>query len=122
MNILQGEIAALITGTESLALPPQDFIYGLDLCDRWEDDRVISLLNWTYDRLADGGMAIFTNLQPDFPDRLLMKHILTWQQYYRRSEDWRELLARSRFGGEGISFKIEETGCLLFAIASKMLE
>ena len=118
-NVLRGNIPALISGEDSLALPPQDVIYALDLCDRWEDDRVLSLLDWTYDRLADSGTAVFANFQPNLPDRLLLKHLLNWPQFYRTEADWRELFERSRFGTSAIAFKTEETGWMLLAIASK---
>lgn len=119
MNVLQGNILALIAGEDSLALPPQDIIYALDLCDRWEDDRVVLLLDWAYDCLAEDGKAVFANLKPDFPDRLLFKHLLNWPQFYRTEAEWRSLLARSCFGAAAIAFQTDATGWMGFAIASK---
>jgi len=119
VTVLQGDIRALVEGRDRLALPPQNVIYGLDLCDRWEDDRVLSLLEWTYDRLAAGGTAVFTNFKPNLPDRLLLKHVLNWQQHERTEGDWRTLCDRSRFGAAAVQFKTEETGWLLLAIVSK---
>ena len=118
-NALKGDISALIDGKETLALPPQDVMYGLDLCDRWQDDRVVKLLDWVYERLTEGGTAIFSNFKPNFPDRLLFKHLLNWSRTYRTEADWQQLFARSRFGPDAIAFKTDATGCLLIAIASK---
>ena len=119
MNVLQGQILSLIAGQDRLALPPQHIIYALDLCDRLSDDQVVALLDWTYDRLVYGGTAVFTNFKPDFPDRLLLKHVFNWPQYYRTAEDLCSLLDSSQFGSSGVELKTEATGCMLLAIASK---
>ena len=119
ITVLYGHLRSLLSGQDRIALPPQQVIYGLDLCDRWEDDRIVALLDWVYERLAPGGMAIFSNLKPEFPDQLLLKHILNWQHHYRTEEDWQDLFRRSRFGQYSVKLVTDLMEWTLFAIARK---
>lgn len=104
INLLKGDITALVGGQDSLALPPQHGIYGLDMATRWDDAQVVALLDWCYDRLAAGGVVLLGSLPPDFPDALLLKHLLNWTLHYRTEADWQRLVAQSRFGPEEISY------------------
>jgi len=103
INLLKGDITALVEGQDNLALPPQQGIYGLDVAPRWDDERVVALLDWCYERLAGGGVVLLGSLSPDFPDALLLKHLLNWTLHYRTEADWQRLVAQSRFGPAMVS-------------------
>ncbi|MEM8639913.1 MAG: cyclic nucleotide-binding domain-containing protein [Cyanobacteria bacterium P01_G01_bin.54] len=118
-TVLYGRLASLLDGQDQLALPPQQVIYALDLCDRWEEPSVLTLLDWVYARLAPGGRAIFTNLQPNFPDEILLKHVLNWQRCYRTAAEWRELFQQSRGDWQQVEMETQAAPGMLMAMAMK---
>ncbi len=119
MTFLQNDIRAIIWKQEELALPPQQIIYGFNLCDRWSDEDVIALLNWIYEGLVDGGVAILSSYQPNTSDRLLLEYILNWKLCYRGSEDWHKLIQNSRFDLAQLEIQAVPSGYLLLTIVTK---
>lgn len=120
MTFLQNDIRAIVQDQERLALPPQQIIYGFNLCDRWRDGDVILLLNWIYQALAPQGTAILSSYHPEGSDRLLLEQILNWKIFPRIEESWRDLIHRSLFISAKIQFQTDPTGQFLFPLLTKI--
>ena len=119
MAFLQGNALRLAEGQEQVALPPQQVIYALGLCDYLDDAAVVALLDWAHDHLADGGAAIVSNLDRGNPDREFLAHVLEWKLNHRAPDDLRDLFARSRFGDAPLDVRVDETGVTLLATCAR---
>lgn len=117
VTLVQGN--ALPAAAENIALPPQDAVYALGLCEYLGDDQVVALLDRMHGLLLAGGRAILTNLAADNPDRGLMEHVLDWKANHRTADALRSLFARSLFANATVEIATEETGATLFAQCTK---
>lgn len=120
MTFLQNDIQAIIYDQEQLALPPQQIIYGLTLCDRWQDEDVVKLLDWIYQSLSEGGIGILSSYQPSDQDRLLLEYVLGWKLIYRSQEDWHRLIQRSLFQQTEVEFMMVPNQRFLLPIIKKI--
>ncbi|AFY62138.1 cyclic nucleotide-binding domain-containing protein [Synechococcus sp. PCC 6312] len=92
ITLIQNDVLLLAKGQEKLTLPPQKFIYSFGLLDYLTDEQLILILQWIATQLAEQGTVLLTNISPEHPDRLLIKHILEWSPYYRTSSELKEFL------------------------------
>jgi extracellular factor (EF) 3-hydroxypalmitic acid methyl ester biosynthesis protein len=109
----------LAKGQESIVLPPQDVIYSLGLAEYLDDDSAIALLDWSHDRLAEGGVVALTNLDPPRPLLAFMEQILDWTIQPRDEDRVRTLFRRSRLGDRGLELRRDASGADVFAISRK---
>jgi len=116
-TLIQGDVVT--SAGEGVALPPQHAIYALGLGEYLNDDQVVGLIDFAFDRLAPGGSFIITNLAATNPDRGLMAHVLGWKASHRAADGLRGLFARSHFGAAPVDVAADETGVTWFASASK---
>jgi hypothetical protein len=119
ITFLRADLSAVVAGQSSVALGPQHAIYGLGVCDYLTDEQVGALLDWIHDLLVPGGWTVLTNRDAVSPDRAFTEHILDWPVLHRTAEEFRGLLARSRFGGGAPELTREEAGVNLLARCRK---
>jgi len=111
----QANLIYLATGRQTLELVPQDFIYSIGLIDYFNDQFVIRLIDWVYDRLAPGGRVMLGNFHPRNPFKVFMDHILEWQLIHRDEAQMNELFQRSKFKRSCTNILFEDSGINLFA-------
>jgi extracellular factor (EF) 3-hydroxypalmitic acid methyl ester biosynthesis protein len=119
ITFLQTDLASVLGGAGSVALGPQQVIYGLGVCDYLSDDQVTALLDWAHGLLSPGGCVVLTNRDASSPDRAFVEHILDWPVRHRTEVELGQLFARSRFQGRPPQFVREEAGVNLFARCGK---
>lgn len=115
----QANLVYLSTGRQRLDLAPQDLVYSIGLIDYFNDQFVIKLLDWIYDRLAQGGRTLLGNFHPRHPDRHFMDHILEWKLIHRDEQNMNGLFAASKFARPCTRILFEDEGVNLFAECSK---
>jgi len=115
MRIEHGNLIYLVMGREKLALPPQQLVYSIGLIDYFNDEFVIRLMNWIFDRLEVGGRVILGNFHPRNPDKAFMDHVLDWPLIHRNESKMDELYLKSKFGRTCTRILFEEQGINLFA-------
>ncbi len=98
VDLVQGNLMRLALGREELKIPPQHLIYSIGLIDYFNDEFVVALLHWIYERLALGGEVILGNFHPCNPAKALMDYVLEWKLIHRSEDDMRRLFAASPFG------------------------
>lgn len=117
LRLEQRNLVHLVTGRQSLDLPPLDLAYSIGLIDYFDDAFVIRLLDYVYDRLRPGGRVILGNFHPDNPSKWFMDHVLGWRLNHRDEADMNRLFQASKFGGPCEEFRYEPQRINLFAIA-----
>jgi SAM-dependent methyltransferase len=116
---LHGNLIYLAMGRQELQLEPQDFIYSIGLIDYFNDDFVVNLMDWIYDKLRIGGRVILGNFHPRNPTKGLLDHVLDWRLIHRTEADMDRLYQRSKFGRPCSRVVFEEEGINLFAECKK---
>ncbi len=91
------DVVAMVRNPD-LYLEPQHLFVAGGLFNYVDDDDVLSVLDWVYKHLIDGGSFVFTCTSPAIPDLKLMEHLLEWEIITRTSSDIQRLVERSRFG------------------------
>jgi CRP-like cAMP-binding protein/SAM-dependent methyltransferase len=112
---IRADVFQVVTGREELDLPPQDLIYSVDLIDYFNDNLVVTLMDWIHDHLRPGGRAILGNFHPRNPDKAVMDHVFGWRLVHRDESRMHELYARSKFGRGCTRILFEEEQVNLFA-------
>lgn len=97
MSIHNENVIYLSTGQSKLSLPPQDLVYSIGLIDYFEDNTVISLINFIHGILKPKGAVVLGNFHPDNPTRPIMDHLLGWKYVHRTPEDMQRLFRESHF-------------------------
>ncbi len=115
----QDNVVRLSQGRGHTALAPQALIYSIGLTDYLQDNFVVDLLDWAYERLLPGGTLIIGNVVPGNPSRAFMDHVLDWVLIHRSEEELRSLFGRSKFGSTNVSCQLEPAGVDLFASCRK---
>jgi extracellular factor (EF) 3-hydroxypalmitic acid methyl ester biosynthesis protein len=119
MTLAQDNFIRLSLGRGEISIPQQQLIYSLGLIDYFDDELVVSLLNWIHDNLRPGGTAVLGNFDVRSPDRSFADHILEWELLYRSEDDLRRLFGASKFGSAPVEVRTEQTGVQLFAFAQR---
>ncbi len=119
ITFLRADVVEVSRGLTQVALGPQRVIYALGLCDYLTDEQVRVVLDWIYDHLEGGGTVALTNLESGNPDRALMEHLLEWRVVARSEESLRDLFGQSRFRGQALTIRKDESGASLLASANK---
>ncbi|MEK8023313.1 MAG: cyclic nucleotide-binding domain-containing protein [Candidatus Hydrogenedentota bacterium] len=115
MEIHNENVIYLSTGQSQLNLPPQDFVYSIGLIDYFEDNTVVSLINFIFGILKPKGTVILGNFHPDNPSRTLMDHILDWKYVHRTPEDMQRLFQQSLFKRPPWKIRWDEQKIYVFA-------
>lgn len=118
-SFAQDNLVRLAHGRGKTVLKPQNLMYSVGLIDYLRDDFVIKLLDWIYDKLLPGGIAIVGNFNKANPSKAFMDHIIEWELLHRTTDDLRSLFSRSAFGDTPVDVRSEEEGINLFAFARK---
>ncbi|MGA7054959.1 MAG: class I SAM-dependent methyltransferase [Mycobacterium sp.] len=119
VSFVQANVVKLALGRETLELRDQDLVYSIGLIDYLRDHLVVRLLDWIYDRLRPGGIAVVGNFDVDNPDKTFMDHVLDWKLFHRSAQDLTELFARSKFDAVPVDVRFEDTCINLFALARR---
>lgn len=119
ITFARDNVIDLAAGSGSTRVPPQDLIYSAGLIDWLQDADVEALLDWMYDHLRPGGLAVLGNFDPADPDRSFLTCILEWPVVYRSEEDLRALFARTKFRDEPVEIRHENAKVQLFAFARR---
>jgi extracellular factor (EF) 3-hydroxypalmitic acid methyl ester biosynthesis protein len=122
LTFIQDSIFLLSQGCSSIPLPPQQMIYSFSVSNYLQDQELIALLNWIYDRLLPNGTVILANFYAANPDRVILEHILEWHLLYRCTEELEFLFAQSKFGELPLEIHSDEYGVELFVVCTKAWE
>ena len=106
-------------GASRTQLEPQDFIYSIGLIDYFNDDFVVNLMDWIYDKLRIGGWVILGNFHPRNPTKGLLDHVLDWRLIHRTEAEMDRLYQRSKLSRPCSRVVFEEEGVNLFAECQK---
>ena len=120
VTFMRANLLEVVRGQATLALGPQQVIYGLGVCDYLGEADVRLLLDWAHERLVPGGVLILTNKDAANPDRAFTEHILDWPVRYRTREEVGKLFAESHFGRVP-EISMEDAGVAIFARCRKNL-
>jgi extracellular factor (EF) 3-hydroxypalmitic acid methyl ester biosynthesis protein len=119
VRTFQGNLIHLATGRQELELTPQDLIYSINFADYLSDEMVLTLLNWTHDKLRPGGRVVLGNFHPRNPTRGLMDHVLEWRLTHRDEAEMNQLFVNSRFARPCSRILFEDEGAYLLAECHK---
>lgn len=115
INLYNNNLVYLARGKERIEVPPQNLVYSIGLSDYFNDELVVSLINFVFDVLIPGGKLILGNFHPRNTDKAIMDHVLEWRLIHRSEEDMDRLFLCSRFGRGCSDIRFEEEGINLFA-------
>jgi hypothetical protein len=120
ITFYQSNLVELIRDQATFSLDPQHVIYGLGVCDMFENEDVVRLLHWAHHCLVRGGWLIVTNRDRDAsnPDQAFIEHILDWPVRHRTQQELSELFAASPFGPPQ-EISVEEAGVNIFVRCRK---
>ncbi|AKT35939.1 cyclic nucleotide-binding domain-containing protein [Chondromyces crocatus] len=118
-SFTQDNVVRLAHGRGNTMLQPQHLIYSIGLTDYLRDELVIKMIDWIYDRLLPGGMAVIGNFEASNPNKAFMDHVVEWELIHRTAEDMHTMFSRSKFQGARLTVRTEDAGVNLFAIAQK---
>jgi hypothetical protein len=94
-------------------------MYGVGLCDTLDDESLLRVLDWAYDRLEPGGLLVLSGVMPSHPDCLLMQYVLEWQAVLRTPRQLTELFGRSRFSTDWTIVAPDSAGVMLWITAQR---
>ena len=115
IRLIEANLVYLALGRHKLDLSDQDLIYSIGLIDYFNDELVVKLLNWIYDRLRPGGKVIVGNIHTPNSWKAIMDYLLDWKLIYRNEEDMDRLFSNSAFGRPPTRIRFEEEKMNLFA-------
>jgi len=115
MTFHHQNLVYLSLGRTQMNIPPQDLMYSIGLIDYFDDKWVVALMNYCYDRLADGGRLILGNFHPDNQSKAFQDYVLDWKLIHRDEEDMNRLYRSSKFGKDCTNIWFEEERINLFA-------
>jgi extracellular factor (EF) 3-hydroxypalmitic acid methyl ester biosynthesis protein len=113
--LYQDNVLKLAAGAGKITPEPQALIYALGLADYMDDQQVVGLLDWIFDRLLPGGEAVIGNLDRSNPNRSFMEHVTAWTLAHRTAAELKSLFARSHFGRLPVTVEADATGIQLLA-------
>lgn len=119
INIVYANIIHLITGRNSIRIPPQHLIYSVGLIDYFEDEIVIQLLNYIYTLLAPGGRVILGNFHKQNVYKEYMDYVVEWRLIHRDEQDMNRLVKQSAFNKPVDHFTFEAENINMFALIQK---
>lgn len=115
MTIHNENVIYLSTGQSKLNLPPQDYVYSIGVIDYFEDNTVVSLINFIHGITRPGGTVVLGNFHPDNPTRSLMDHVLEWKYVHRTPEDMQRLFRQSLFQRPPLRIRMDDQKIYVFA-------
>ncbi|EYF05542.1 cyclic nucleotide-binding domain-containing protein [Chondromyces apiculatus] len=118
-SFTQDNVVRLAHGRGNTMLQPQHLIYSIGLTDYLREELVVKMINWIYDRLLPGGMAVIGNFESSNPNKAFMDHVVEWELIHRTADDMRAMFARSKFQGSPLTVRAEDAGVNLFAVAQR---
>lgn len=97
----------------------QDIVYSSGLFDYLSDEVAARVLDWVYEQLEPGAVAVIGNFDVACPDRAFLDHILDWKLLYRSPDDMTAIIRRSAFGDAPVSVHWEENHVNFFACVER---
>jgi len=119
MSFVKDNVVRMARGRGKTILQPQRMIYSIGLIDYFQDNYVISLLDWVYGNLLPDGCVVLGNFDITNPDKEFMDHILEWVLIHRSPEQLKELFSKTKFKNSPLQIIKDDTGVQLFAICTK---
>lgn len=110
LRLVHADVLRLAEERDRYAFAPQDVIYAVGLCEYLEDSQIMALLDWAHSQLTSGGVVALSTLSLANPDKLFMDYMLDWRLTHRSEETFREIFARSSFGGAEVRITFDDTG------------
>ncbi|MEQ9551561.1 MAG: cyclic nucleotide-binding domain-containing protein [Coleofasciculus sp. G3-WIS-01] len=120
VSFVQDSVLQVYQGNSRVLIEPQKAILGANILHYLDDNDVVELLNWIYEKLLPDGVVILGQISETNPDRVYLEYILEWSFYHRKQEVLKDLFARSKFRYSHIEFHSD--GILLILSCRKRVE
>jgi extracellular factor (EF) 3-hydroxypalmitic acid methyl ester biosynthesis protein len=121
VKALHANILRMIFRDEpSLPSASQHLIYSLGLVDYFDDDLLVKLINYCYDKLVPGGQLVLGNFVKDHPNAEFFLHALDWPLHLRTPQEMVDLTRKTRFGLCPMEVGFESQGVQMFLKCFKL--